>query len=230
MVLITRPALALLAASASLRPSQSLASTVTGALLSSSSSSSHCPSNPSSTSLTRTPLDRTQLQLQLQLQRPFSAMSSAPTTDPQTTPASPEFVQERLSTLLNSPYIHFSQPHIPGLRLGHGPVDLFSTRFGNYFTHDATARVAGRELDRDGLKEALLALQKRWNPDTASFVSVAAAQGEGEAGAKPKSKFVWTQKDAGDETEVTASADVKEEGGTQRIHRLTLDGDEALFS
>ncbi|KAI1783768.1 hypothetical protein LXA43DRAFT_869781, partial [Ganoderma leucocontextum] len=88
--------------------------------------------------------------------------------------ASAEFVQERLSTLLKSPYIHFTQPHIPGLRLGHGPVDLFSTRFANFFTHNATGIVAGEELDKDGLKQALLALQKRWDPDTASFV----AQGE----------------------------------------------------
>nr|VWP00116.1 Laccase-2 (EC (Benzenediol:oxygen oxidoreductase 2) (Diphenol oxidase 2) (Urishiol oxidase 2) [Ganoderma boninense] len=148
----------------------------------------------------------------------------------QTTPASASFVEERLSTLLKSPYIHFSQPHIPGLRLGHGPVDLFSTRFANFFTHDATARVAGRELDRDALKDALLKLQKRWNPDTVAMSAVAGAEGEGEPGAKPQSKFVWTQKDAVDKSEVMASADVKEEGGTQRIHRLTLDGDEALFS
>lgn len=92
----------------------------------------------------------------------------------QTTPASAAFVQEHLSTLLASPYIHFKQPQIHGLRLGHGPVDLFSTRFLNTFTHDATAVVAGKELDKDGLKTALLALQKRWNPESASFV----AQGE----------------------------------------------------
>ena len=92
----------------------------------------------------------------------------------QTTPASAEFVQEHLSTLLKSPYIHFTQPQIPGIRLGHGPIDLFSTRYANFFTHNATGVVAGQELDKDGLKQALLALQKRWNPDTARFV----AQGE----------------------------------------------------
>ncbi|KAM5538387.1 hypothetical protein V8D89_007989 [Ganoderma adspersum] len=200
MVLITRPALALLVASASLRPT--LAST---ALF----SSSHCPYTPA-----RAPLDP-------RSQRLFSAMSSAATE--QTTPASAEFLQEHLSTLLNSPYIHFKQPQIPGIRLGHGPVDLFSTRFANFFTHDATGVVAGQELDKGGLKHALLALQKRWNPDSASFVA------EGDA-AKPSSKFLWTQKDAANQTEVTASGDVKEEGGTQRIHRLTLDGDQALFS
>ena len=89
-------------------------------------------------------------------------------------PASSEWLQEQLSTLLASPYIHFSQPKIPGLqlRMGPGPIDLFSTRFANTFTHDATAVVAGKELDKDGLKTALLALQKRWIPESASFVAL----------------------------------------------------------
>ena len=118
--------------------------------------------------------------------RPFS--STPPTShmsseDPTSTssatpqPAPPQFLQDRLSTLLASPYIHFKKPTsgpLLGLRMGPGPVDLFSTRFANFFTHAATGVVAGTEVDRDGLKDALLALQRRWDPNSASFSSVGA--------------------------------------------------------
>ena len=101
--------------------------------------------------------------------------ASAPSAQP--TPATPEFLQDRLSTLLSSPHIHFNKPPggaFGGLRMGPGPVDLFSTRFANFFTHAATGVVAGTEVDRDGLKDALLALQRRWDPNSASFSSVGA--------------------------------------------------------
>ncbi|KAJ8495056.1 hypothetical protein ONZ51_g1934 [Trametes cubensis] len=129
-----------------------------------------------------------------------------------------------LSTLLASPHIHFNQPHaIGGIRLGHGPIDLFSTRFTNYFTHEATGSVAGTEVDKEGLKQALLALQKKWDPENAQFVAQ-------EGALKPTTRFMWTQKNSGDQCEVTAAADMKEEGGSYRINHLTLDGDESLFS
>lgn len=79
-----------------------------------------------------------------------------------------EWLAQQLKTLLSSPYIHFSQPPagLHGLRLGPGPIDLFSTRFENLFSNDATGVVAGEEVDRADLKQALLALQRTWNPDT----------------------------------------------------------------
>lgn len=97
--------------------------------------------------------------------RALSAMSAP-------SPSSPEFLQDKLSTLLASPHIHFNAPPAGGplhIRMGHGPVDLFSTRFLNFFTADARGVVGGKEVDHDGLKEALLALQKKWNPQEASF-------------------------------------------------------------
>ncbi|KAI1792017.1 hypothetical protein LXA43DRAFT_1061029 [Ganoderma leucocontextum] len=138
-------------------------------------------------------------------------------------PASAEFIQEKLSTLLESPYIHFTQPGIPGVVLGPGPIDLFGTNFINFFTDDARGVVACQEVDKDGLKQALLALQKRWDRDSSSFVAQCQAD-------KPATQLRWTQEGADGQTEVTASGDVREEGGTQRISRLTLDGDESLFS
>ena len=106
--------------------------------------------------------------------RSFSTiMSDSASTGPaQPDPSSPEHLQQMLSTLLASPHIHFNQPHgIGGIRLGHGPIDLFSTRFTNYFTHEATGSVAGTEVDKEGLKQALLALQKKWDPENAQFVA-----------------------------------------------------------
>lgn len=101
-------------------------------------------------------------------QCPIHALStmSAPS------PSSPEFLQDKLSTLLASPHIHFNAPPAGGplhIRMGHGPVDLFSTRFLNFFTADARGVVGGKEVDHDGLKDALLALQKKWNPQEARF-------------------------------------------------------------
>ena len=87
-------------------------------------------------------------------------------------PATSEWLQEQLSTLLASPYIHFNQPNFPGLhlRMGPGPIDVFSTRFANTFTKEAKGTVGGKEVDKEGLKQSLLALQKKWNKDTAKFV------------------------------------------------------------
>ena len=56
--------------------------------------------------------------------------------------------------------------------MGHGPIDLFSTRFANMFTQDATGVVGGKEVDKEGLKQSLLAWQKKWNQDTAHFTAM----------------------------------------------------------
>ena len=94
-------------------------------------------------------------------------------------PGSSEWLSAQLTTLLNSPYIHFTQPKIPGLqlRMGPGPIDLFSTRFANMFTKEATGVLAGQEVDRDGLKSGLLALQKRWTKDNVQITDAQAAEG-----------------------------------------------------
>ena len=57
-------------------------------------------------------------------------------------------------------------------------MDIFSTRFANFFARDAAGVVAGSEVDRDGLKAALLALQRRGDPASASFVPLDAVGGE----------------------------------------------------
>ncbi|EMD30872.1 hypothetical protein CERSUDRAFT_109729 [Gelatoporia subvermispora B] len=141
---------------------------------------------------------------------------------------SPDWLQSQLSTLLASPHIHFNRPTggpLAGLRMGPGPVDLFSTRFSNMFTSDAAGTVAGQEVDREGLKDALLALQKQWTPDSASFVDEQPQEGQQTA-----TRFMFTPKDTESQVQVKASATVREEGGGTRISSLSLDGDESLFT
>ena len=87
-----------------------------------------------------------------------------------------QWLIKKLGTLLASPYIHFKNPGGPlGIRLGPGPVDLFSTNYENLFAKEAKGVVYGKEVDRDELKEALLAIQRQWNPDSANFVPLQSA-------------------------------------------------------
>ncbi len=92
-------------------------------------------------------------------------------------PASSQWFASSLLALLVAPYIHFNPtpPPIPGpgilpVSLGTGPIDMFSTRFINLFTDGANGTVAGTSVDKDGLKQALLAVQKHWDPANAQFI------------------------------------------------------------
>lgn len=49
--------------------------------------------------------------------------------------------------------------------MGHGPVDLFGTRFNQYFMPEAHGTICGHPVDREGIKQGLLNLQKRWNTE-----------------------------------------------------------------
>ena len=84
---------------------------------------------------------------------------------PQTTAA---WVESALASLLRAP--HISLPKGPvGIGMGPGPIDLFSTEFNNTFTPEAIGVVDGQQVDREGLKKSLLALQSHYNPDTVKF-------------------------------------------------------------
>ncbi|PSR78708.1 hypothetical protein PHLCEN_2v7297 [Hermanssonia centrifuga] len=162
-------------------------------------------------------------------------------------PATSEWLQEQLSTLLASPHIHFSHPKFPGahMRMGPGPIDVFSTKFANMFTSDATGTVAGTQVDKDGLKESLLALQKQWNPDSAKFVPMDPPSADytvrsvvicphnilvSSKSWQMATSFSWTPKQSETSLQVGASASVQEEGGLQRINVLNLDGDPSMFA
>ncbi|KAI0080993.1 hypothetical protein K474DRAFT_1657175 [Panus rudis PR-1116 ss-1] len=133
---------------------------------------------------------------------------------------STEWLQERLVEILNSPHISFKKPAgLTNIRMGPGPIDLFSTRFANTVTSDVKGTVAGKEVDKEGLKEALLALQKKWNADSVLF--------------KPQtSTGVYLACDCVrvGPKEFNECCRVREEGGAPRISELSLDGDEDLFT
>lgn len=78
------------------------------------------------------------------------------------------WLQNTLSELLKSPYIHFNH-HPRGIRMGPGPIDLFSTRFNNTFREDVQATVAGESVNREQLKRRLLGLQRHYKPDSTQF-------------------------------------------------------------
>ncbi|KZT68648.1 hypothetical protein DAEQUDRAFT_727518 [Daedalea quercina L-15889] len=151
---------------------------------------------------------------------PYTAMSSLQPT----TAVSSEWLQEKLRLLMNSPYIHFNHPKLPGIRMGPGPVDLFSTRFNNMFTSDVTGVVAGNEVDKEGLKQALLALQRKWNNDSVRFSPSAGVQESSLV-----TSFQFTPTGASQPADVTATASIRQDRGTERMDKLNLDGDTSLF-
>jgi len=79
---------------------------------------------------------------------------------------SAHWLSKELSTLLASPHISFPKTQI---RLGPGPIDLFSTNFNNLFVPDVEVTVDGKKASRDELKQKLLNLQKHWKPEEVKF-------------------------------------------------------------
>ena len=71
------------------------------------------------------------------------------------TPSAPaKWLANELGALLASPHLATSA----------GGADAFTTRFNAIFMRHARGLVADRELDREGLKQSLLALKKYWDP------------------------------------------------------------------
>ncbi|KIJ25880.1 hypothetical protein M422DRAFT_273116 [Sphaerobolus stellatus SS14] len=136
------------------------------------------------------------------------------------------WLQSTISDLLVSPYIHFRAPAGLGIHMGHGPIDLFSTKFNNNFTPDVKATVAGNTVNRDELKQMLLGLQQHYSPDNVKFEIPAT-----EASADSNTvyvKFTGQSKVKGP-YEVAIDANVSETEGQKKISSIKLDGDPALF-
>ena len=89
---------------------------------------------------------------------------STPQTQTQT---STQFAEDALKSLLATPHIMVSAT--PGIAMGPGPVDQFTNLFNDTFTPDARSIINGTELNRDGLKEALIILQTHYDSQTACF-------------------------------------------------------------
>jgi len=109
--------------------------------------------------------------------------------------AAKTWFQESITSLLTAPGpIHM--PKLPfGMRGGHGPIDVFSTRFANLFTDDVDAMVNGESLDKDGLKDKLVTIKKQYNPSSATFSDVGGSSGVWEVaeGEHVLTKLDWTQ-------------------------------------
>lgn len=80
-------------------------------------------------------------------------------TQSQSLSAPSAWLATELSALLSAAADAASAPHAAPPR-----EDAFSSRFDGVFVRHARGLVGGREVDREGLKQALLALQKRWSP------------------------------------------------------------------
>ncbi|CAL1693823.1 unnamed protein product [Somion occarium] len=115
----------------------------------------------------------------------------------------PEWLQDTLVKLLNAPHISFPKPT------------------------GALAHIR-KEVDHEGLKEALLRLQKKWQADAAKF----SPQASVENSEHPIVTVIsWSPRNFNKDTaEVKASAAVREEGGATRISSLSLEGDAELFA
>ncbi|KIJ38887.1 hypothetical protein M422DRAFT_781217 [Sphaerobolus stellatus SS14] len=139
------------------------------------------------------------------------------------------WLQSIISELLVSPYIHFG--HAPtaaiAIRLGPGPIDLFSTRFNNYFTTEVTGIVAGEPVDREGLKKCLLGLQQHYSPDTVAFETPdpGTTVGSNEA----QISFTGQSKETGP-YKVAIDAKILKSGGAKKISSIRMDGIPELFS
>jgi len=81
-----------------------------------------------------------------------------------------DWLSKEIWQIITSPHISFPKPTGPlQLRMGPGPVDLFSTRFNNTFAFDVKVTVAGEEVSREELKAKLLGLQRHWRDEQAKF-------------------------------------------------------------
>jgi len=141
-----------------------------------------------------------------------------------------KWLAQTFAAILSSP--HISMPsHIGNMRLGPGPIDLFSTRFANTFTQDVQATVAGQQVTYDKLKEDLLGLQKHWSTD-AQFADPLQPP-DGDNVISTTCSWVPPNPDASssghNEVELLISAKTAENGGNLMINCIDLRGDSWLF-
>ena len=82
-----------------------------------------------------------------------------------------QWLANELSALLSTPQV---QPPSQFIQVkveenDKPEYDLFTTRFNDVFIRHARGLVGGREVDREGLKRTLLALQKQWSASGCTF-------------------------------------------------------------
>ncbi|KAI0356270.1 hypothetical protein OH77DRAFT_1520334 [Trametes cingulata] len=141
--------------------------------------------------------------------------------------SSNHWLSDCLCDLMASP--HVAMPPHGGMHLGPGPVDVFTTRFNQYFGRDARGTLCGRPVDREGLKTGLLALQKRWNPEAVKVMDEPGLHGFPLARNMLTTEVEWTPQGSAVPEVVIAEASIGEEGGHEQIRFLKMEGNSALF-
>ncbi|KAI8992866.1 hypothetical protein BD414DRAFT_482505 [Trametes punicea] len=143
------------------------------------------------------------------------------------TASSNHWLSDCLCDLMGSP--HIAMPPHGGMHLGPGPVDIFTTRFNQYFLPDARGTLCGRPVDREGLKAGLLALQKRWNPEAVRVMDEPGHHGLPLGHNLLSTEVEWMPEGSQVPEVVIAEASVSEEDGQERIRFLKMEGNSALF-
>ncbi|OJT15329.1 hypothetical protein TRAPUB_8125 [Trametes pubescens] len=141
--------------------------------------------------------------------------------------SSNRWLSDCLCDLMASP--HVAMPPHGGMHLGPGPVDVFTTRFNEYFGHEACGTLCGRPVDREGLKTGLLALQKRWNPEAVRVGNDPQLNGIPLGHNILATEVEWTPEGSTVPEVVLAEASVGEERGHEQIRFLKMEGNSALF-
>ncbi|KAF8583300.1 hypothetical protein K439DRAFT_1412317 [Ramaria rubella] len=140
------------------------------------------------------------------------------------------WLQKRLSELLVAPHISFHGP--AGIRMGPGPIDVFSTKFNKLFTPDVKAMVAGEQMSREGLKERLLAMQRHHSTDINLQMSETDAVGSSdipeEGPSEARARFTCILKNKL-EYEIEVTAATAETGGRRQISSIQIEGNPELF-
>ncbi|OBZ67219.1 hypothetical protein A0H81_12938 [Grifola frondosa] len=111
-----------------------------------------------------------------------------------------------------------------GIHTSPGPIDLFSTRFNTYFMPEARGMLAGRSVDREELKEGLLALQRTWDSE-----NVKVMEPKHHSRGMMSTEMEWTPEGSTMPEVVSAEASVGQESGHKQIRFLKVEGNPALF-
>ncbi|KAI0779755.1 hypothetical protein C8Q74DRAFT_1260844 [Fomes fomentarius] len=137
------------------------------------------------------------------------------------------WLSDCLCELMASP--HISMPPQGGMHMGHGPVDLFGTRFNQYFMPEAHGTICGHPVDREGIKQSLLNLQKRWNTEEVKVTQEGGHHGFPLRPSVLNTEVEFTPLGNHLSEVVTAEASVGELHGQEQIRFLKMEGNCALF-
>ncbi|CDO69261.1 hypothetical protein BN946_scf185042.g163 [Trametes cinnabarina] len=126
------------------------------------------------------------------------------------------WLSDTLCELMASPHVSMPQ-HAGRMHLGGpGPVDVFTTRFNQYFLPEARGTLSGRPVDREGLKAGLLALQKRWNSEGMRVIDDPTLHGLPMGDNMLSTEIEWTPEGSQTPEVVIAEASMGESNGHEQ--------------